>query len=87
MSLVQVGGVISERPTSSTADRSAQLGRIDSNGDRDPLEGRPVLDFTMRGQMDPTGTRISGGIFGSGSAVSRSSSTSADRRPGDAEVS
>jgi len=26
----------------------------------------PFLDFTMRGQMDPTGRRISGASFGSG---------------------
>ena len=47
----------------------AQLGRIDSNG---AVEIRwkvdPYLDFTMRGQMDPTGMRISGGTFGSGFA-------------------
>jgi hypothetical protein len=45
----------------------AQQGRIDSNG---AIELRwkidPFLDFTMRGQMDPSGTRISGGLFGSG---------------------
>ena len=71
MSLVQVGGVISGTltlaPNFSGRTDPAQLGRIDSNG---AIEIRwkvdPFLDFTMRGQMDPTGTRISGGTFGSG---------------------
>jgi PKD repeat protein len=70
MALTQVGGVVSGRLTMVGFDGRtdpAQLGRIDSNG---AFEIRwkidPFLDFTMRGQMDPTGTRISGGTFGSG---------------------
>jgi hypothetical protein len=70
MSLTQVGGVVSGTMTvrgfNGRTD-PAQLGRIDSNG---AVEIRwkvdPFLDFTMRGQMDATGTRISGGLFGSG---------------------
>jgi PKD repeat protein len=73
MSLVQVGGVVSGTltiaPGFTGRTDPAQLGRIDSNG---AIEIRwkvdPFLDFTMRGQMDPTGTRISGGTFGSGFA-------------------
>lgn len=71
ISLVQVGGVVTGTiqvaglPNGRTD--PAQLGRIDSAG---AFEIRwkvdPFLDFTMRGQMDPTGRRISGGTFGSG---------------------
>jgi hypothetical protein len=70
LSLVQTGGTVTGT-FSSLGDTGridpAQLGRIDSSG---AIELRwkidPFLDFTMRGQMDPTGQRISGGIFGSG---------------------
>jgi PKD repeat protein len=73
MSLTQAGGVITGTLTMAPGFNGrtdpAQLGRIDSNG---AVEIRwkvdPFLDFTMRGQMDPTGTRISGGTFGSGFA-------------------
>jgi hypothetical protein len=45
----------------------AQTGRIDTNGN---IEMRFKLayftDFTFRGQMDATGRRITGGVFGSG---------------------
>jgi hypothetical protein len=70
LSLVQTGGTVTGT-FAALGDTGridpAQLGRIDSNG---AIELRwkidPFLDFTMRGQMDPTGTRISGSIFGSG---------------------
>ena len=70
LSLQQVGGVVTGTMVldgfNGRTDPS-QLGRIDSNG---AFEIRwkvdPFLDFTMRGQMDPTGMRISGGTFGSG---------------------
>jgi hypothetical protein len=73
MSLAQVGGVVSGTltmaPNFNGRTDPAQLGRVDSNG---AFEIRwkidPFLDFTMRGQMDATGTRISGGTFGSGFA-------------------
>jgi PKD repeat protein len=70
LSLQQVGGVITGTMVLDGFNGRtdpAQLGRIDSQG---AFEIRwkvdPFLDFTMRGQMDPTGTRISGGTFGSG---------------------
>jgi hypothetical protein len=70
MSLTQVGSVVSGTLTMggfSGRTDPAQLGRVDSSG---AFEIRwkidPFLDFTMRGQMDPTGQRISGGTFGSG---------------------
>ena len=70
ISLTQVGGVISGTiQLAGLTGRTdpAQLGRIDTNG---AFEIRwkvdPFLDFTMRGQMDPSGRRISGGTFGSG---------------------
>jgi PKD repeat protein len=73
LSLLQVGGVVTGTLTIAPGFNGrtdpAQLGRIDSNG---AFEIRwkvdPFLDFTMRGQMDPTGLRISGGTFGSGFA-------------------
>ena len=72
ISLTQVGGVITgtlQLIGLSGRTDPAQLGRIDTNG---AFEIRwkvdPFLDFTMRGQMDPTGRRISGGTFGSGFA-------------------
>jgi hypothetical protein len=72
MSLAQVGGVITGTLTLAGFNGRtdpAQLGRIDTNG---AFEIRwkvdPFLDFTMRGQMDPTGRRVSGGTFGSGFA-------------------
>lgn len=70
MSLTQVGGVVTGTLVLSNLNGRtdpAQIGRIDTNG---AFEIRwkvdPFLDFTMRGQMDPTGRRISGGVFGSG---------------------
>jgi hypothetical protein len=70
MSLTQVGGVVTGTLVLSDLNGRtdpAQIGRIDTNG---AFEIRwkvdPFLDFTMRGQMDPTGRRISGGVFGSG---------------------
>jgi PKD repeat protein len=70
MVLTQAGAVISGTLSAlgdSGRTDPAQLGRIDSNG---AFEIRwkidPFIDFTMRGQMDPTGLRISGGTFGSG---------------------
>jgi hypothetical protein len=72
MTLTQVGGVITgtlQLIGLNGRTDPAQLGRIDTNG---AFEIRwkvdPFLDFTMRGQMDPTGRRISGGTFGSGFA-------------------
>jgi PKD repeat protein len=70
LQLMQVGGVVtgtlSAMGDSGRTDPS-QLGRIDSSG---AFEIRwkidPFIDFTMRGQMDPTGRRISGGMFNSG---------------------
>jgi hypothetical protein len=70
MVLTQIGGVVTGTLSILGANGRtdpAQLGRIDTNG---AFEIRwkvdPFLDFTMRGQMDQTGQRISGGLFGSG---------------------
>jgi hypothetical protein len=70
LELVQVGGVVtgtlSAQGDTGRTDPS-QLGRIDSQG---AFEIRwkidPFIDFTMRGRMEATGLRISGGTFGSG---------------------
>lgn len=72
MQLTQVGGVVTGTMVlGGFAGRTdpAQLGRIDSNGSFEiRWKVDPFLDFTMRGQMDPSGNRISGGTFGSGFA-------------------
>ena len=82
MSLVQAGGVISGTLTMAPGSTAGPIPRswgIDSNG---AIEIRwkvdPFLDFTMRGQMDPTGTAFPAGLSGPGSPASRSSSTSAE---------
>jgi PKD domain-containing protein len=66
-----VGGIVTGTLTMAPGFKGltdpAQFGRIDLSG---AFEIRwkvdPFLDFTMRGQMDATGNRISGGTFGSG---------------------
>jgi hypothetical protein len=70
LTLTQAGGVVTGTMTlSGFAGRTdpAQPGRLDSAGTFDlRMKVDPFTDFNLRGTMDVTGRRISGGAFGSG---------------------
>lgn len=70
LTLTQTGGVVTGTMTlSGFAGRTdpAQPGRLDSAGTFDlRMKVDPFTDFNLRGTMDATGRRISGGAFGSG---------------------
>jgi hypothetical protein len=70
LSLAQTGGVVTGTMTLLNFNGRtdpAQPGRIDANGAVElRMKVDPFNDFTLRGTMDATGRRISGGAFGSG---------------------
>lgn len=68
--LTQSGGVVTGTMTLAGFNGRtdpAQPGRIDASGSFDlRMKVDPFTDFNLRGTMDATGRRISGGTFGSG---------------------
>jgi PKD repeat protein len=70
MNLTQAGGTVVGTMVLAGFDGRtdpAQPGRIDASGQVElRMKVDPFSDFTMRGTMDATGTRITGAVFGSG---------------------
>ena len=65
--VVAPGGFGNVAPGVSGRTDPAQPGRIDGNASVEiRLKVGPFTDFTLRGTMDSTGRRVTGGLFGSG---------------------